>query len=209
MLFPLAVVHHTTDPSAAGQLLARSLEFEILSTAPAVVVSSGSLEMRILPVDREYPASTTRIEVRSADVRAGIDRMTSAVPATIVGPIRRPTPERELCDIVLPHGFVVVLTRLYDEDELGVVPDLPTNLEWDGEALDHVRHVLRIVPIAFRDTARIRVTQYAEATAVRCGEAEVLVEHAVRALLDTTPAFQHDALRTALAERGVRSEVGT
>lgn len=101
------------------------------------------------------------------------------------------------------HQVELVLARTYDEDELGIVPDLPTRLPWESDATTIVQGLLRDVPVVFRIGARRRITERAEYLSVLSGELDVSVSCAVQAVVQVTPAFQLDRLRRSLAALGL------
>lgn len=104
------------------------------------------------------------------------------------------------------YGFGLVLQQHLTEDDLQELVPLPSTLDWT-QAADHLtRLVLRHVPLPFRDGARQRATERAEELALIEGRPCVELENARRALFDTTPEFQHEALRAALdsGERQLR-----
>lgn len=104
------------------------------------------------------------------------------------------------------HDLVLELVRTYHEDELGIVPELPTQLPWEERALKLVKTLLSHVPVTFRSSARTRVTKRAEFLTVECGEVEVNAFRGVQAVVQVTPAFQLDTLRGSLSTLGLDPE---
>ncbi|MDQ6975404.1 MAG: hypothetical protein Q9M22_02435 [Mariprofundaceae bacterium] len=100
-------------------------------------------------------------------------------------------------------GLQLCLCRTLNEDELAVLPPLPKNLPWDEQVDSLVRHVLRIVPVDFRNKARARITERAEFLCL--GEGDLLVTEgvAIQALKDATLDFQQRELYETLQEQGI------
>jgi hypothetical protein len=97
----------------------------------------------------------------------------------------------------------LVVSRTYDEDELGVVPALPSSLPWRHDAEAMMKAALLCVPVAFRSDARVKATRLAEELAVvERMPLEVDMSLAARALLEVTPPFQHDRLQSVLRAHG-------
>lgn len=101
------------------------------------------------------------------------------------------------------HQVELVLARTYDEDELGIVPELPTRLPWESDATTIVQSLLRDVPVVFRVSARSKITERAEYLSVLGGALDVGVSCAVQAVVQVTPAFQLERLRRSLVAIGL------
>ena len=79
------------------------------------------------------------------------------------------------------------------------------SLDWHGEAELCVKKILLQVPIGFRQSARIRITERAEILAAECGLITVDIDHAVQALAQATPTFQHQSIDIALKELDIET----
>ena len=97
---------------------------------------------------------------------------------------------------------MLTLTRDFNEDELGVFPPLPMSLDWDADAGRCIQKILRVVPLSFRQVARVRITEKAEMLAAEEGSVTVNLDCAIKALAEATPVFQHPSLVEGLLELG-------
>lgn len=196
----VAVVHRVPDVVAAAAFFERVLW---MTRVDDERLSSGALELRLLPLGKNAPQHLLEIEVATASAAECAAALLKEPNATLLPEPPHPAPDRIELVVRMRHGVVVRVVHTLDEDDLGVLPPLPTSLEWVPEAVLLVQTTLRIVPIAFRDLARVRMTERAEYEACRAGAVEVNVALAVHGMLAATPPFQLAALREALDEAGV------
>ena len=97
----------------------------------------------------------------------------------------------------------LVISRDYNEDELGIMPPLQTALEWHEDALLLAQQLIKTIPVGFRDNARHKIIELAEADAIVAGQIEVDQQLAIRAIIKITPDFQHDALKDEIINNGL------
>lgn len=112
------------------------------------------------------------------------------------------SPCRKEITVCYDGWLELVLARDFNEDELGLSPELPTDLEWDPKALALLQSLVTRVPIPYRAGARLKSTRGAEALTLEKGEVVVQPFEAVRGMVRATPVFQHPTLWRALRELG-------
>lgn len=102
-----------------------------------------------------------------------------------------------------PHNLSFTLHQVLSEDDLGILPDLDTSLDWDLDTEEMAKHLLSHVTIHFRNSARKKMVAQAEALALIEGKLEVGQDEMVTAFLYTTPDFKQAALQDLLMENGI------
>lgn len=207
MNFIVAVIHAVERLEQAVSFFHNVLEFQENGRDDGwVQMENGALTVRLVPATHRYPQGELALEMETQDLpgaaslllqQAGVSRLTGET---------RVSPERAEMRLRAPHGIQLTLVRHFDEDELGILPDLPSSLTWTTEADTCIKHILRFVPIIFRGLARRRVTEYAERLTVSAGKHTVDRHTALRSLVRATPAFQHERLRAELARAGIDPE---
>lgn len=196
----IAVVHRVADVVAAAAFFERVLWMTRVDDGR---LSSGALELRLLPLGELAQQPTIELEVSTASARECAVTLLQEPDACVLPEPSRSGPERIEIVVRMRHGVVVRVVQTFDEDELGVLPPLPTALEWRPDAMLLVQTTLRVVPLAFRDLARKRMTERAEYEACAAGLVEVDIGSAVRGMVAATPVFQQAVLREALAKADV------
>lgn len=203
----IALVHPVAEPRETASVLTGVLGFYRTEEGEegSVVVDNGAVRLRLVRLEglRRALAPPLELEVEAEDLDAATERLRSQLGGLRAEADRRAGADRLVRRLELGADVVVRLTRVLTEDDLGVLPPLPSGLDWHPEADRVVRRVLRSVPLIFRPAARERATRRAEELARERGEGRVGVATAVRGLADATPRFQHGTLRRALADEGI------
>lgn len=202
-LHALSVVHPVADLEETVRFFTDVLSMPVrVRGADWAVVDNGSVSLRL--VRSAAPPQLVALELMAADIDASAAQLLAEPGVERAGEVEWVSPSRkELRLAARAHGLELVLARDYDEDELAVVPPLPTSLPWTEQALDVVQTLLREVPVVFRGSARTRITERAEYLAVESGEVEVAPHHGIRAVIQVTPAFQLARLRQSLVALGL------
>lgn len=203
MDFVISVIHPVKDVPNAAAFLCTTLGFVLKDQAEtALMLENGAVALRLVPLEG-LPPSCLNLELHSQNLPQTTDTLLALPEVSLIaGPIAMGLTRIE-SRLQGPHGIIITLVQNFNEDQLDILPDLSTSLIWDGAAESCVKQMLRWVPIGFRDAARVRATEQAEMLAA--GQASIIValEHAVQALAETTPTFQHPALLSALQELGI------
>ncbi|MFO1349295.1 MAG: DUF2621 family protein [Gammaproteobacteria bacterium] len=206
MNFVTAVVHAVADLEGAAAFFMEALDFREQSRGlNAIVVENGALAIRLVAAG-ENRAGELELEMTTADLDGAAAQWLQRQEVSQISAPAWVNPERMEMRLRAPHGVVLRLAREFDEDELGVLRDLPTSLDWMEEAESCVKRILRFVPVGFRDNARRRVTERAEHLAIKAGEVTVDKTTALRGLVLATPDFQIEGLRQSLRAEGVDPE---
>jgi hypothetical protein len=201
------MVHGVTDLDAAERFFTGALSMPVRDRGEGwTLVDNASVALRLVRCRRGNTPHSLRLELVGNDLAemAGEllqwDGVYETRPVTWVSTWRQ---EQWLC---APFALELILARNYDEDELGIVPPLPTNLGWEPTALSVVQDLLRHVPVALREDARRQVTRDAENRALAEGRVVVERDEAVDVLVRRTPTFQHELLRSELTRLGLEPE---
>ena len=155
-----------------------------------------------------------RLRLQTSRIEQAIDQLTRA-GGTLIHPPRA-NPALELsAEIADPDGHRLELWRRLSEDELTTTPEIPTEIAWDSTAADLLQSLLRRVPSLFRDLARRGAASEAEYLARQdkeerdCDDAQVNVEHAIRAYIRSTPRLMRERARGPLLDHGIDPELYT
>lgn len=201
--YPVSIVHRVADLEGAVELLEQALDFAVQQRdAGWVLLDNGAIAIRLEPRSPSEPEATLRIELATRDVQEAAARLFE-VGAQVSGPLSWVSTQRQEQLFHAPYGLELLLTRFHNEDEAGIVPDLPTSLEWETDATARVKELLRRVPVDFREQARRRSTERAEALALERGEVLVDLELAIRGVVQMTPAIRVEEVRLAIVELGL------
>lgn len=206
MNFVISVIHSVADPILAATFLCDALGFKsTCQSTEAILVENGAIAVRLVPNKAagqgEGPCLNLELHTRNmaqatAELLVLPDVILVAQPVAV-------NPARVESRLQGPQGILITLVQEFNEDELGIVPPLPTSLIWNEDAEDCIRQMLRLIPVSFRDSARIRITERAEMLAAEDASITVNIDCAVQALADITPLFQHPVLMSALLQRGI------
>lgn len=201
---PISISHAVEDLDAARAFMVEALGFVLAESRDDwALFDNGSLAIRLLKATGR-PSAPFRLELTTRDVGDTADELERRAEVRSRTEERWPSAERCEVSIEVQDWLELVIFRAYDEDELDIVPELPTTLQWSAGADDILRQLLRRLPLPFRDRARTRSVEGAERLASRRGESAVEVATAIKALAEVTPQFQHAALREALVELEVK-----
>lgn len=202
MNYVIAVRHRVDDLHHAQILLTDVLEFSLREQGEDfALMENGALNVRLIhnPKNTGHPLC---LDVASNDLDAAVrfyarHGFNPPEDAHWVHPFRQ--------EIYLhgPDNIHLTVFREYDEDELGILPELKTSLDWNDDALELTKRLIKSVPLTFRDNARQKIIAMAEADAIVAGRVEVDQALAVRAIIKVTPDFQHDGLKDAMIKNGL------
>ena len=199
--FAPALRHPVEAMDRALAFFEEILEMPILGRGPGwALVDNGAIAIRLEPLRPEESPRELEIELRAKDFEGARALLLEHPEISALGEIEWPRPDRKEQRLQGPFGVRLRLAREYDEDELGVIPDLPTSLEWEPEAVRLVQALLRRIPVDFRESARVRGTRRAEELAIRDGEVLVDPHLGVRAMAQITPAIRVPLVQEALRE---------
>lgn len=203
MNYTLAVIHPVPDIDAAAAFLADHLGFEAGESGNGYrVVSNGTVTLRL--VEGDGPLLT--LDVKSRDLERDGARFLATAGNTRVTEQHFVSIYRAELTFATRFNIQVTLSRRYTDDDLGLLPQFETSLEWDSATLQLVQRLLRIVPLDFRPAACDKVVTTAEAIAASAGHLAVEQEQALRGLIAATPLFQHAHLRELLRNEGVDAD---
>ncbi|MDH5355352.1 MAG: hypothetical protein OEY09_12985 [Gammaproteobacteria bacterium] len=202
MEYVMAVVHAASDLNYVERLLVENFDFSRRKEGSRrIELTNGAIT--IFLVDQDGESNTTlRLAFSTGDLQASINSLEAAGFVTSGGP-EWVNEWRQEVKLVGPENIQVDLYREYNEDELGIVPDLPKSLDWMEDAEAMTRQLLTSVPISFRESARTKVTKKAEANAIVEGDTIVTLDVACQAIVDMTPDFQYKTLRTEMISNGL------
>ena len=79
-------------------------------------------------------------------------------------------------------------------------------MTWSDEATEIVEELLRELPLPARESVQTSTTFRAEAAVEEAGRAQVALEDAVRAFIESTPADLRERLKHTLSYRGIDPE---
>lgn len=202
------VRHGVQDLDAASEILL-ALDFQVKESSAAGsekeeerVFDNGAFSIHLYR--DEDPASELELEVRTPDLDGTLRSLGLSV-SEVGTPVEQGN--HRVCHVRLRQGMTVRLVYRLREDELSVVPALPTQLDWSREAESLVQEVLSSVPEAFRQEARGRYTARAEYLAGSSGAWQVDTGCAARGVLQETPAFRLAEVRALLVDLGYASVV--
>jgi len=204
MNFVISVIHAVADPVSAATFLCDALGFKnTCQSSDAVIVENGAIAVRLVPDETLKPAGCLNLELQTRNMAQATSELLARSDVSLIASPVAVNPARVESLLQGPQGIQITLAQEFDEDELGIIPLLPVSLHWDEQAEDCIRQILRLIPVGFRDSARMRITERAEMLAAEDAEITVAINYAVQALADVTPLFQHPVLISALQQRGI------
>lgn len=169
----------------------------------SLTVNNGVLSLRLLSGDQEK--ISLYLDMECDNYLDGIERLKS-LSFHPISDHRNPTPFRVEQDFEGPFGIRVNVYQNLTVDDLGLLPEVHPNLDWQEDALLMAQQLLKHVSIHFREIARKKMVEQAESFALIEGTMEVSVEDMVTAFLHTTPYFKQDHLQQLLRENGISQE---
>lgn len=199
LTYPLALRYHTRDLARAEAFLSGILDIPVRERGRGYLrLDNGSICLWLVEDANPVAQAPLSLVLAAADVK---EAMLELLTRRGVVLRREPTwtaPDRFEAELRFEDWLHLVVGRTYNEDELGVVPELATELEWAPLACELLKLLLRRVPISFRQTARTKSVARSESIAIERGEVVVQKADAIRAIVEVTPRFQHQLLRDAL-----------
>ena len=206
MNFVISVIHAVADPVSAAAFLCEALGFKnTCQSTEAVIVENGAIALRLVPdnIARQGDVGCLNLELQTRNMAQATSELLLLPDVMLIAQPVAVNPARVESRLQGPQGILITLVQEFNEDELGIIPPLPTSLIWNEDAEDCIRQMLRLIPVSFRESARIRITERAEILAAEDAEITVTINYAVQALADITPLFQHPMLMSALRQRGI------
>lgn len=204
---PIAISHPVGDLVGARDFLVEALGLPLVEWgARWALLDNGTLAVRLLEASAA-PAAPLQIELTTGNVAETADALELRPEVSSRSEEIWRSPDR--CEVHLEvQGWLrLIVFRAYDEDEMNVVPELPTTMRWSSDADATLRALLRRVPLPFRQRARDRSTETAERVSSAQRLDEVGLSIAVEALAEVTPNVQHGVLRAALVELEVPQDL--
>jgi hypothetical protein len=200
--FPVGIIHGVADLEAALNFFQDVLGFPVRERGDEYAVcDNGSIRVRLVfDLDATQPLC---FELLTRDLESSTEQLLTNAEVRLVKPAYWASSDRRQVVLAVGNYLRLAVCRTYDEDELGLNPELPATLDWNPETDSLIRTLLKSVPAPFRTSARNRATERAEYLATIRGESEVRINDAVRALIDVTPGFQHESLAQALHASGI------
>ncbi len=205
MNFTTAIIHRVDDLFAAGCFLTDILGFNQQNiTTEASLVENGALAIRLVPAtDDDRSVASLNLEMQTKDIQQATAELLANSAIQLIQASIEISQWRTETHLQGPHGFIITLAQEFNEDDLGIIPPLPTSLDWQQDAEHCVKQMLLQVPIGFRQSARTRITERAEMLIAEHGLISVDIDRAVLALAQVTPTFQHQGIVIALKELGI------
>lgn len=201
MFYATACYIYTPNPEKSYALLTEILGFEALQAGNHSSVSNGSLTLHL--ARGECPAMLT---LQCSSIQSDAQNLIQHLnihQRTDITRYQNTLEQHLYCD----EGITLILSQPLSEDDTGELPPLPTTLVWQDERVSQAQHILKATPLAFRDRARINMTQHAEYLAIEAGELEIQQTHIMQAFVAITPPFQHQTLYEAMKAQGVDAEI--
>ncbi|MDH5609486.1 MAG: hypothetical protein OEY56_08400 [Cyclobacteriaceae bacterium] len=194
-----------SNQAEVAELMCSQLGFYVESTDEnSLVLNNGALSVR-LSKPSDFLPSVLCIDYSVETLDQGRKEM-EACGFTASSEVQRPSLFRHELPMVGPFGIRLVLFQTFNEDELGLDTDLKTTLDWSPEAVQLAQQLLKEVAIDFREMARKKTIEDAEAMAVATGTMQVDLLRTVEAFIRTTPAFKQPSLIENLEKHGIKRQ---
>lgn len=209
MNFVVSVIHSVDDLADAAAFLCRVLGFQQKPAASnAIIVENGAVAIRLVTAKTELPNTVLTLELHTQDTATTLTQLRDHAGISLLHQAENNVrQERTETLLQAPHGIKIMLVQEFNEDQLDISPPLPTELIWHDEAEACVKRMLKLVPISFRQPARVRVTERAEMIAGENASITVTLADALHALADTTPLFQRAILISTLQAEGIDTTI--
>ncbi|HEY6882199.1 MAG TPA: DUF2621 family protein [Polyangiales bacterium] len=206
--YALGVRFVTPDLALAERFLREVLDVPVRERGEGYLCAdNGSICLWLVQGTPPRDQCVLSLMLAAQDVQRATDDVCRLPGVEQVEPPRWVSPSRLEAEARVGGWLRLVLGRTYDEDELGITPELVTALDWEVDARELLKQLLRCVPVPFRSSARTKSIARAEALALTCGSVTVTREDAVRGLVDVTPTFQHRLLLAELRSRDVEASL--
>ncbi|MDQ7002410.1 MAG: DUF2621 family protein [Ghiorsea sp.] len=200
MFYATACYLYTPNPEKSYALLTEILGFAALQEDNRTSVCNGSLTLHL--ARGKYPAMLT-LQCSSIENDAqSLMQQPNIHQRTNITRYQNTLEQHLYCD----EGITLILSQPLSEDDTGELPPLPITLVWQDELVTQAQHILKATPLAFREKARINMTQQAEYLAIEAGELEVQQPHIMQAFVAITPPFQHQTLYEAMKTQGIDAD---
>ena len=198
-----AVIHFVEDLQPTQNILTDVLEFTITEEGKGFAhLENGALCIRLIQ-NTDKAGQYLYLNVNSSDIDASI-KLYQQHGFRQTGATHWAHSAREEAVMQLATASIyLIVAREYDEDELGIMPELKTSLLWHKEALLITQLLVKTIPINFRDIARTKIIAMAEADTIVSGQIEVDQPLAIQAIIKVTPDFQHDALKDEIIKNNL------
>jgi len=143
--FAFAVIHAVDDVEQAAAFFRDVLDFREHSRGSGwAQVENGALTVRLVAADRFARApSDLELDLATPDVSAA---SAALLKREGLEPLMAPTwvsADRMEARLRAPHRVVLTLSRIFDEDALGILPELPTSLVWTEDAAAYTQRSFR------------------------------------------------------------------
>lgn len=200
--FVSALIVSVPEPQKAREFFLDRLGFVVRKEEiDACSLDNGAVAIRL--VTAATGPSIPTLEVSAPDPEELAQQLEAAGDLLELGSAKMVSEQRLEVRAVSRHGVALCIVREFDEDDLGLLPELPSNIDWSSEAALEIRELLRQVPIAFRSEARERVTREAEAAALERGRVRVELVDAFAGLFRATPSFKRPWVLDQYARLGL------
>jgi len=204
--FVVGLIHRVADLAASTAFLCDALSFKQKSTTEnVIIVENGAIAIRLIADgETSLPSNAITLELHTQNMAEILAQLLSRPDISLLH--QMDTLDRQQRVETLLHttyGINIMLVQEFNEDQLDIIPPLPTSLIWQDDAEACIKKMLTLVPITFRDVARTRVTERAEMLAGEEASITVTLDNALHALTETTPLFQHPILIATLQQDGI------
>jgi len=204
MEFVSAINHSHDDMRGVSDFLCEHFEFTMIyHDSSSITVNNGLLSIRFMHNDNIKPS--VNLDLESTDIAAGSERLITLGLNPLTEIIDSDMFRKEQ-QFEGPYGLHINLHQVLTEDDLGIHPELNKTLDWEPKAEEMAKSILTHVTIHFRNPARKKMVQQAEAFALIEGNLHVTKDDMISAFLYTTPYFKQDDLQKILIDNGISQE---
>jgi len=171
----------------------------------SVLLDNGTLQLRLLSSEAPHAPDSQRLrlEISTKRLKKSATHLLARHDVKLLKEESHINMWRSELHLQTDYGIDLILFRKFNEDELGVLPELPISLDWPEDVQEPLKHILCCVPLAFRDKARKEITERAEYLTAEQGNITVAKEQAMLACAQATPLFQHHSLQEKMREVGI------
>lgn len=201
-MFVLSIRHYVSSLDGLKTLFISHLGFNLVtSDASTIVVENGSMSLTLV-LTTKANHSTLNLEIACSALKESLLDL-SKKGYQQLSAINWASQNRQEAQLQTIENICLCLYQEYSEDELDIYPTLPSKMSWDKEATLSMQKLLRSVPIAFRDNARLKSTEQAECNAITYGRLKVNLDDVIKALITVMPDFGHDKLKSAMQDNNI------
>jgi hypothetical protein len=203
--YVISVIHKVADLTQAENFLIDQLGFKSTAAGDGwVELDNGALGVKLLQSD-VADCSELNFNISCSDFEDTLEKYQKQGFKLVSQPFWSAASVQQAY-LRGPHHLHLTIFREYDEDELDILPELPTSIDWSADARKMIRQLLKSVPVSFRELARVRVTDTAESNTIVAGETEVSLPLALQSMVQVTPGFQHEGLKAEMNKNGIDPE---